>query len=111
MRCPDRGDILWTNFDPQVGHEQAGSRPALVLSPRNYNTKLGLAIVCPITSQQKSYVFSVPLPGGLKTRGNVLANQITTVDWNVRGVKIAERAPEAVLSEVVALVDSIIDPE
>lgn len=111
MSCPDRGDIIWTDFNPQAGHEQAGKRPALVLSPARYNRRLNLAVVCPITCQKKSYALAVPIPEGLKVQGEVLANQITTIDWTVRGAQIADTVPADVLDRVVALVMAIIDPE
>src|SRR3990172_1318707 len=81
---PDRGDAVWLQFDPRLGHEQAGRRPALVLSPRTYNSRVGLALFCPITSQVKGYPFEVPLPTGLRIRGCVLADQIKSLDWRSR---------------------------
>ena len=111
MTCPERGDLIWTDFNPQAGHEQAGERPALVLSPKEYNSRLGLAIVCPITSQTKGYAFAVPLPAGGDIQGNVLAHQVTSIDWRVRGARIAERAPQAVIDEVLAKLLAIIEPD
>src|SRR5260370_9886491 len=77
---PDKGHIIKVNFDPQAGHEQAGWRPALVLSPAAYN-KIGLAIVVPITNQVKGYPFEVPVPAGLATTGVILSDAVKTVDW------------------------------
>jgi mRNA interferase MazF len=81
---PDRGDAIWITLDPQAGHEQAGRRPALVLSPASYNEKVGLALLCPITSQVKGYPFEVPIPAGLTVSGVILADQVKSLDWRVR---------------------------
>jgi mRNA interferase MazF len=80
---PRRGDAVWLNFTPQAGHEQAGIRPALVISPELYNAKAGLAVVCPITNQAKGYPFEVPLPSGLQVSGVVLADR-SSIDWRAR---------------------------
>jgi mRNA interferase MazF len=98
--CPRRGDVVWLSLDTQAGHEQAGHRPALVLSPETYNRKVGLALVCPITSQEKGYPFEVPLPPGLKVAGVVLADQIKNVDWRTRGAKLAGVVTEGIVKEV-----------
>src|SRR3954471_14030479 len=81
---PQRGDAVWITLTPQAGHEQAGRRPALVLSPASYNGKVGLALLCPITSQIKGYPFEVRLPDGLPVAGVVLADQIKALDWRAR---------------------------
>ena len=81
---PARGDVIWLTFNPQAGHEQAGRRPALVLSPHAYNGKVGLAILCPVTSQIKGYPFEVPVPAGLKLAGVLLADQVKNLDWRAR---------------------------
>jgi mRNA interferase MazF len=88
---PEAGDVVWLDFNPQVGHEQAGRRPALVLSPRAYNEKSGLAIFCPITSVVKNYPFEIALPAGLRVRGAVLADQLKSVDWRERRVQKFDR--------------------
>lgn len=106
---PDRGDIAWIDFSPQAGHEQAKRRPAIVLSGRRYNAGLGFAIVCPITTKVKGYVFEVPLPGGTETGGVVLADQIRSFDWRARGIEFCERAPQEVLDEVVARIAALLD--
>ena len=80
----DRGDAIWLNFTPQAGHEQAGHRPALVLSPRSYSRKAGLALLCPITSQEKGYPFEVPLSEADEVHGVVLADQVKSLDWRER---------------------------
>jgi mRNA interferase MazF len=100
--APDAGDLIWINFTPQAGREQAGRRPALVLSPRNYNAKIGLCIACPVTSQAKGYPFEVALPTGLLIEGVVLADHLKNLDWRERQAKRIAKAPPAVLDEVRA---------
>lgn len=78
---PDRGDAVWISLDPQSGHEQAGRRPAIVLSPASYNGKVGLALFCPITSQVKGFHYEVPLPAGLAVSGVSLSDQVNRLDW------------------------------
>jgi len=98
---PERGDLVWLTFNPQAGHEQAGRRPAVVLSPAVYNGKVGLALFCPITSQVKGYPFEVALPEGLPISGVVLADQVKSLDWKVRQAeKICSLSPE-VNSEIL----------
>jgi mRNA interferase MazF len=97
---PDRGDAVWITLDPQAGHEQAGRRPALVLSPAAYNGRVGLALFCPITSQVKGYPFEVAIPAGSPVRGVVGADQVKSLDWRARN---AARIG-AVSTEVVAQV-------
>lgn len=94
---PDRGDVVWLQFHPQSGQEQAGHRPALVVSPRPYNERVGLALFCPVTSQVKGYPFEVVLPAGGKAEGAVLADQLKSLDWRSRKArKFARVAPEIV---------------
>lgn len=100
--CPERGDIVWLDFDPQSGHEQAGHRPALVLSPVGYNRKVGLMLLCPITSQVKGYPFEVALPQGLPVGGVVLSDQVKSMDWKARGARFACRVPEVLVRDVLA---------
>ncbi len=99
---PDRGDIVWFTFDPQAGREQAGRRPALVLSPALYNRRASLALVCPITSHIKGYPFEVGLPEGLPVAGVVLADHVKSADWQVRRARLAGKATDSVLLEVTA---------
>jgi mRNA interferase MazF len=98
---PERGDAIWLTFDPQAGHEQAGRRPALVLSPAGYNGKVGLALLCPITSQVKGYPFEVAISEGPDISGVVLADQIKSLDWRVRRAELIGRLPDSVVIEVV----------
>ena len=98
---PDRGHVVWISLDPQAGHEQAGRRPALVVSPRAYNAKVGLALLCPITSQVKGYPFEVALPGGLQVSGVVLSDQVKNLDWRVRKAEFICELPESATGEVL----------
>jgi mRNA interferase MazF len=98
---PERGDAIWIDFHPQAGHEQAGRRPAAVISPRAYNQKVGLAIVCPITNQVKGYPFEVVLPAGLKVTGAILSDQAKSIDWKAREAAFITRIPAAVVEEAV----------
>lgn len=99
---PERGDVVWISMDPQAGHEQAGRRPALVLSPAEYNGKTGLALMCPITSQVKGYPFEVLIPEGHAVTGAVLADQVKNLDWRARKVTKFSRLPNHVLVQVLA---------
>ena len=105
---PEPGDIVWLEFNPQAGHEQAGHRPALVLSQRAYNEKTGLGIFCPITSKVKGYPFEVLLKGK-RISGVILSDQVKSLDWRARNVTFVEKSGEAVLKEVVLKVMVIID--
>jgi mRNA interferase MazF len=99
---PDAGDLIWIDFDPRTGHEQAGRRPGLVLSPSSYNGRIGLAIVCPVTSQVKGYPFEVELSASVKFRGAVLADQLKSVDWRERRAERGGKASPAVMDAVRA---------
>jgi mRNA interferase MazF len=98
--CPRRGDVVWLSF-AAAGREQAGRRPALVLSPEAYNRKVGLAIVCPVTSRAKGYPFEVALPPDMKTSGVVLSDHVKSLDWRERRAEFSCRAPEAVVAEAL----------
>lgn len=98
---PDRGDAVWLLFDPQAGHEQAGRRPAVVLSPSAYNGKVGLAIVCPITSQVKGYPFEALLPTGLSVAGAILSDQAKSLDWRARKAQFICKVPGNTVQEVL----------
>lgn len=97
---PDAGDLVWLTFDPQAGREQRGRRPALILSPRTYNSRSGLALACPITSHRKGYPFEVALPDDAEVSGVVLADHVKSVDWRERRAARAASAPIGVLTEV-----------
>ena len=98
---PERGHIIWLAFDPQAGHEQAGRRPALVMSPRSYNARVGLLLACPITSHVKGFPFEVALPLGLPVSGVVLSDQIRSLDWRARKAVLICPAPSVVLDETL----------
>lgn len=99
---PEAGDLVWLNFNPQTGHEQAGRRPALVLSSRVDHERTAVAVVCPIPSNLMPYPFKVPLPDGLPIGGAVLADQVTSIDRFARQLSVAGSAPGAILTEVLA---------
>ena len=99
---PDSGELIWLEFDPQADREQAGRRPALVLSPRIYNAKSGLLLACPITSQVKGYPFEVALPDGLAVTGVILADHLKSIDWKARRAEMLGRATPQVIEEVRA---------
>ncbi len=98
---PDRGDVVWITLNPQAGHEQAGRRPALVISPAAYNGNVGLALLCPITNQVKGYPFEVRIPQALAVTGVVLADQVKSLDWRARKVELIGTLPEATVAEVL----------
>jgi len=97
---PQERHLIWLDFTPQAGHEQAGRRPALVVSPAAYNAAAGLALVCPITSVSKGYPFEVALPEGLALHGKILADHVRSVDWRARNAQHADEVPDEVLAEV-----------
>jgi mRNA interferase MazF len=105
---PERGDLVWLSFDPQVGHEQAGRRPAIVLSPGHYNGRVGLVLCCPITSRVKGLAFEVPLPAGLAVSGVVLADQIKCLDWRLRNAAFICAAPAQVVDDVLAKLNTLL---
>jgi mRNA interferase MazF len=106
---PDAGDLVWLLFDPQAGHEQAGRRPALVLSPRAYHEVTPYAVVCPITSNLNPYPFKVVLPEGLAVTGAVLSDQVKSVDREARKLTVAGRVPDDVLADVKAKIAALLD--
>ena len=106
--APQRGDVVWIDFDPQVGREQSGRRPALILSPQSYNRRTGLALLCPITSKVKGYPYEVALPEGVGASGVILADQLKSFDWNGRGFSIVGRVSPAFASQVADTVASLL---
>ena len=105
---PERGDIIWLNFNPQAGHEQSGFRPAVVISPSAYNGRVNLAICCPITNQIKGYPFEVLIPQELKTSGVVLSDQIKCLDWKTRGAQFIEKLPKNVVEDILAKINTLV---
>ncbi len=106
---PERGDIVWISFNPQAGHEQAGRRPAVVLSPKAYNQKVGLAIFCPITSRIKGYPFEVKLPLKATVTGVVLSDQVKSLDWRIRKAEFISSLPPATIDEVLMKLRTLVE--
>ena len=107
---PESGDLVWLDFDPQAGHEQAGHRPAIVLSSRKFNQKTHLALVCPITSKIKGNLFELPLPVDSPIQGVILCAHLRSVDWMKREARLIGHAPDALLADLrkrVALIAGI----
>ena len=105
---PQRGDVVWITLNPQAGHEQAGRRPAVVLSPRTYNSKTGLAILCPVTGQIKGYPFEVLLPAGLPVTGAILSDQVKSLDWRARNAELIDTLPPETISELLEKLGSLL---
>jgi mRNA interferase MazF len=106
---PARGDVVWLEFDPRAGHEQARRRPALVLSPIAYNRRVGLALVCPVTTQIKGYPFEVAVPVSTpELHGVILADQVKSLDWHARRAALLGRVPDATVGEVVGLIGRLL---
>ena len=105
---PDRGDLVWITLNPVAGHEQAGRRPALVLSPKSYNRKSGLCVICPATRQRKGYAFEVASIGPDGVESIVLADHLRNVDWKARRAKKMYRVADKVLATVVAQLEALI---
>jgi mRNA interferase MazF len=107
-KAPQRGDLVWVSLNPQAGHEQAGRRPALVVSPIEYNERVGLALMCPVTSRVKGYPFEVALPEDLGISGVVLADQVKNLDWRVRQAEHACTVPQSVVAEVLGKLNALL---
>jgi len=105
---PDKGDIVWINMQPQAGHEQSGRRPAAVLSPKSYNGKVGLALLCPITSQIKGYPFEVMIPSELKVKGVILSDQVKSLDWKIRKAEFCDKLPQDVILEIIKKLETLL---
>jgi mRNA interferase MazF len=105
--CPERGDIVWLNFNPQSGHEQQGKRPAVVISPKEYNEKIGLGLFCPITSKIKDYPFEVRIENK-KINGVVLSDQIKSLDWNARGIEFIAKETSEKIDEIIGKISLLL---
>ena len=105
---PDRGDIIWLDFNPRLGREQAGHRPGIVVSPQKFNGLSSLAFVCPITSKIKGFSFEVLLTEGMKTKGAILIHHLRSIDWKARKIKFIEKAPSNVMNEMRAKLKPLI---
>ncbi len=108
--APERGDLVWITMNPSVGHEQTGRRPAVILSPASYNAKVGLAIMCPVTSQAKGYPFEVALPDGLPVTGVVLSDQAKSLDWRSRGAERVCKLPDECTTAVLQRLGRLLSP-
>ncbi len=106
---PSKGDIVWINFNPQSGHEQAGKRPALVISPYKFNKITGFIICCPITSKIKDYPFEVVVDG--KIKGAILSDQIKSLDFRARGISFVEKVKREILIEVIDKIKLVLESE
>jgi mRNA interferase MazF len=104
---PKKGDIIWINFNPQSGREQMGRRPALVVSPNIYNRKVGLIIVCPITTKIKNYPFEVKIPDTLIISGVVLSDQVKSLDYQTREAEFVCKIPSETLAEVIMMINKL----
>ena len=107
---PEQGNFVWIDMNPQTGHEQAGRRPAIILSPAAYNKKVGLAILCPITNQIKGYPFEVLIPSGLNVSGTILSDQVKSFDWKARNMEFIGKAPESITLEVLKKLNTLLKP-
>ena len=107
---PQRGDIVWITLNPQAGHEQAGRRPAIVLSLEAYNAKVGLALFCPVTGQVKGYPWEVRIPDGLEVSGVVLADRVKSLDWRSRRVEFLDALPGRVMDEILEKLSVLLTP-
>ncbi|WP_047981729.1 type II toxin-antitoxin system PemK/MazF family toxin [Ornithinibacillus contaminans] len=107
-QVPDKGDLVFLNFSPQSGHEQAGYRPAIVLSPKLFNRGAFL-FACPITSQEKGYPFEVKVPDGYKVNGVILTDQLRSLDWKSRNLKIVDKASDTTIQECLELISTFIN--
>ena len=111
MKAPERGNLVWVDFDPQSGREQAGRRPALVLTPSAYKRLVGLVVFCPVTNQAKGYPFETALPPGLRVQGVVLADHVRSLDWRTRRADFICAAPAEVVEDVAAKVQALLSGE
>ena len=105
---PQRGDVVWINFNPQAGHEQAGRRPAVVLSPGTYNRKTRLALLCPIANQVKGYPFEIAIPAGLAVIGVILADQVKSMDWWARNATLIGLLPAETVDAILQKVEILL---
>ena len=105
---PDRGDLIWLYFNPQSGSEQSGRRPALVLSHKSYNSKVGMLIACPVTTKIKGYPFEVPIPQDLSMDGVILSDQIKSLDWKSRKAEYISKTSDNLMANVLAKISMLI---
>jgi mRNA interferase MazF len=108
---PECGDVVWINLNPQAGREEAGRRPAVVVSPQSYNGKVGLAILCPVSGQIKGYPFEVLIPTGLPVTGAILSDQVKSLDWRARRAELICALPARTISEVLEKLATLLTPD
>ena len=108
---PECGDVVWITLNPQAGREEAGRRPAIVVSPQSYNAKVGLAIFCPVTGQIKGYPFEVLIPAGLPVTGAILSDQVKSLDWRARRAELICALPARTISEVLEKLATLLAPD
>ena len=108
---PECGDVVWITLNPQAGREEAGRRPAVVVSPQSYNSKVGLAIFCPVTGQVKGYPFEVLIPAGLPVTGAILSDQVKSLDWRARKAELICALPARTISEVLEKLATLLAPD
>ncbi|RWR14024.1 type II toxin-antitoxin system PemK/MazF family toxin [Siminovitchia fortis] len=108
MSVPDRGDLVYVNFNPQTGHEQAGNRPGIVLSPKEFNQVTGFASICLITKTARGWGFEVKLPEGLAFQGVILTDQVKNLDWAARNLKVKGKAPDELVEECLAKIHTFL---
>ena len=108
---PECGDVVWITLNPQAGREEAGRRPAIVVSPQSYNAKVGLAIFCPVTGQIKGYPFEVLIPAGLPVTGAILSDQVKSLDWRARKAELICALPARTISEVLEKLATLLAPD
>lgn len=106
---PDRGNVVWLEFDPQAGREQAGRRPAVVLSPASYNGPTSRALCVPVTTKAKGYPFEVPLPPAFPVQGVAFADQVQCLDWRARHARLIATLPPVVLAHLLARTRALLD--
>lgn len=108
MQVPDRGDLVYLDFDPQAGHEQAGHRPGIVLSPKIFNDKTGFVAICPITNTARGWGFEVALPSGLVFQGVILTDQIKNLDWSARNLRVRGQAPQEIIKDCLDIISTFL---
>lgn len=108
MSVPERGDLVYVNFNPQSGHEQAGNRPGIVLSPKEFNETTGFAAVCPITNTIRGWGYEVKLHDGLAFQGVILTDQVKSLDWQARNLKVRGQAPEDIVNDCLAKIHTFL---
>lgn len=108
MAAPERGDLVYVNFNPQAGHEQAGNRPGIVLSPKEFNEATGFAAICPITNTIRGWGYEVKLPEGLAFQGVILTDQVKNLDWQARNLRVRGQVSEEIVDDCLAKIHTFL---